>query len=249
MKDDTLPKDELEKDGIIPAARYEAPRIGTVRMVMRLLIGSAVIGREELKRRFQDRQSEVHVSAVALNEVTPLETDADRAKYATLGAMVKSSDAMRRGVSTLGQISNRAHGRFTRSINPITNSRPMSPVRRQYQRFIDRGDMIVSNWIATGRMEEYLSRQLVQDTATEAIEETLDYLADSPEMDELIQEQSGDLVEDIFEDAMGGIPKTSLILVDWINTAILRKPRQSTKATSESQSRSTSVREDQENRD
>lgn len=125
----------------------------------------------------------------------------------------------------------------------------MSPVRRQYQRFIDRGDMIVSDWIATGRMEEYISRQLVQDTATESIEEVLDYLADSPEMDELIQEQSGDLIEDIFEDATGGISKTSLILVDWINTAILRKPRQSTKATSESQSRSTSVGEDQENRD
>ncbi len=249
MKDDNLPKDEPQKDGIIPSAGYEAPRIGTVRMVMRLLFGSAVIGREELKNRFQERQSETHIPAATLNEVTPLETDADRAKYATLGAMAKSSDAMRRGVSTLGRISNRAHGRFTRAFSPVANSRPMSPVRRQYQRFIDRGDMIVSDWIATGRREEYLSRQLAQDTATETIEETLDYLADSPEMDELIQEQSGDLVEDIFEDATGGISKSSLILVDWINTAILRRPRQSTKVTSESQSRSTSVREDQENRD
>ncbi|MFC1922135.1 hypothetical protein ACFLY4_02510 [Chloroflexota bacterium] len=224
MKDDTLPKDDPQKDGIIPTPRQEAPRIGTLRMVMRLFFGSAVIGQEELKNRFQEQQSETHVPAVTLNEVTPLETDADRVKYATLGAVAKSSNAMRRGVSTLGRITNRAHGRFTRAFSPIANSRPMSPVRRQYQRFIDRGDMIVSDWIATGRREEYLSRQLAQDTATEAIEETLNYLADSPELDELIQEQSGDLVEDIFEDASGGISKSSLILLDWINATVLRRP-------------------------
>ena len=224
MKDEILPKDEPQKDGIIPTTKPEAPRIGTVRMVMRLLFGSAVIGQEELKNRFQERQSETHVPPATLNEVTPLETDADRVKYATLGAVAKSSNVMQRGVSTLGRISNRAHGRFTRAFSPIANSRPMSPVRRQYQRFIDRGDMIVSDWIATGRREEYLSRQLAQDAATETIEETLDYLADSPELDELILEQSGDMVEDIFEDATGGISKSSLILLDWINSTVLRRP-------------------------
>ena len=228
MKDDNLPKDDPQRDGIIPTPRQEAPRIGTVRMVMRLLFGSAVIGQEELKNRFQERQSETHVPAVTLNEVTPLETDADRVKYATLGAVAKSSNAMRRGVSTLGRITNRAHGRFTRAFSPIANSRPMSPVRRQYQRFIDRGDMIVSDWIATGRREEYLSRQLAQDTATETIEETLDYLAESPQLDELVQRQSGDLIDDVFEEVFndfgGKTSGSGLAMTDWFNSVILKKP-------------------------
>ena len=228
MKNDILPKDEPQKDGMISPARQEAPRIGTVRMVMRLLFGSAVIGQEELKNRFQERQSETHVPPVTLNEVTPLETDADRVKYATLGAVAKSSDAMRRGVSTLGRISNRAHGRITRAFSPIANSRPMSPVRRQYQRFIDRGDMIVSDWIATGRREEYLSRQLAQDTAAETIDETLGYLAESPELDELVQRQSGDLIDDVFEDVFndfgGKTSGSGLVMTDWFNSVILRKP-------------------------
>ena len=233
MNDDVLPKDKSEKVGIIPSTRHKPPRVGTIRMVVRLLFGSAVIGREELKQRFQEQQSETHVSAVALNEVTPIESETDRLRYATLGAMAKSSDALRKGVSTLGRISNRTHGRLTRAISPITNSRPMGPVRRRYQRFIDRGDMIVSDWIATGRMEEYLSRQLVQDTATEAIEETLDNLAESPELEVLVKQQSGDLVDDFFEDAFeevfNDIGKKSsnagVIMTDWFNSVILRRPR------------------------
>ena len=228
MKDVTLPKDDPQEDGIIPTPRQEPPRIGTLRMVMRLLFGSAVIGREELKNRFQERQSETHVPPATLNEVTPLETDADRVKYATLGAVAKSSNAMRRGVSTLGRMSNRAHGRLTRAFSPIANSPPMSPVRRQYLRFIDRGDMIVSDWIATGRKEEYLSRQLAQDAAGETIDETLDYLAESPQMDELVQRQSGDLIDDVFEEVFkdfGGKKSGSgLAMTDWFNSVILRKP-------------------------
>ena len=228
MKDDTLPKDEPHKEEIIPSTRQESPRIGTVRMVMRLLFGSAVIGQKELKNRFQERQSETHVPAVTLNEVTPLETDADWVKYAALGAVAKSSNAMRRGLSTLGRISNRAHGRFTRAFSPIANSRPMSPVRRQYQRFIDRGDMIVSDWIATGRREEYLSRQLAQNTAAETIDETLGYLTESPQMDELVERQSGDLIDDVFEEVFkdfgGKTSGSGLVMTDWFNSVILRKP-------------------------
>lgn len=225
MNDEALSKDKSQKIEVVPSSSYKPPRVGTFRMIGRMLLGGAVIGREELKTRFQESQSDTHVPAAELNKVTPVESDADRMRYATIGAMAKSSNAIRGGASLLGRISNRAYQRITRSISPITNSRPMSPVRRQYQRFIDRGDMIVSDWIATGRREEYLSRQLTQDVAVESIEGTLDYLADSPEMDELVQAQSGDLIEDIFDDATGGISKTSLIFVDWINAAILRKPR------------------------
>jgi hypothetical protein len=218
-------KDEQQKVEIISPSRSKSPRVGTIRMAMRLLIGGAVIGREELKKRFQEKQSETHFTAVELNEVTPIETDTDRLRYATLGAVTKSTNALQKGVSILGRISNKTYARLTHTLSPITNSNPMKPVRRQYQRFIDRGDMILSDWIATGRREEYLSRQLAQKAATETIEETLDYLAISPEMDELMLEQSGDLIEGVFGDAKGGISKNRLILLDWINASIFRRPR------------------------
>jgi hypothetical protein len=41
---------------------------------------------------------------------------------------------------------------------------------------------------------------LVQDTSTEIIEEVLDYLAVSPEMDQLVEQQTSDLTGDMVEE-------------------------------------------------
>ena len=232
MDEDKINSGESEKFEVITYSEsVDKPKIGTLRMVMRLALGGAVIGREELKRRFQEEQSNPIVSPATLNRETPIETEADRARYAAIGAIAKSSDGIRSRISTLGRVANRSYGRITRALNPVTNSRVMSPFRRQYQRYTDHGDKIVSEWVAAGRKEEYLSRQLAKEATTEAIEETLDYLAESPELDELMQQQSVDLVEDIFEDIGDGATNTTLILSDWFSSTILRRPRRRKKET------------------
>ena len=56
----------------------------------------------------------------------------------------------------------------------------------------------------------------------------LDYVAKSPEMDELVKRQSGDLVGEIFEDVFNdfGVRKSKdgFIFNDWFNSVILKKP-------------------------
>jgi hypothetical protein len=207
---------------------YES-KTSTLRMVMRLALGGAIIGREELKRRFQEKQSVRHVSGAELNKVTPIETETDRARYAAIGALAKSSDGLRRWFSSLGRAANRTYGRLARTLEPVSDSRLLGPFRRRYQRYTDRGDQVVAEWVAAGRKEEYLSRQLAEDTTVEVIEETLDYLAESPEMDELIQAQTGDLVEDVFDDIQESATNTTLILSDWFTTTVLRRPRRKSK--------------------
>lgn len=205
----------------------DKPRVGTLRMLMRMALGSTIIGREELKNRFQDKQSEPHIPGAELNRVTPIESEADRARYAVVGAIANSSEALRKSLSKLGQRSDRSYGRLSRAIQPATDSRLLKPFRRRYRRYLDHGDKIVSKWVAAGRREEYLGRQLAQETAIESIEETLDYLADSPELEELMAQQSVDLVDDIlFDDIRESASNTSLILTNWFNTVILRRKSQ-----------------------
>jgi len=217
-----------EKVEVITSSKQpDKPRIGTVRMLMRMALGGAVIGREELKNRFQDKQSDAHISGVELNRVTPIESEADRARYAVVGAMANSSDALRKNISKISRRTDRSFSRLTRAMRPVTDSRLLRPFQRRYQRYLDHGDKIVSSWVAAGRREEYLGRQLAQETAIDSIEETLDYLADSPELDELMAQQSVDLVDDIlFDDIRESASSTSLILSNWFNTVILRRKSQ-----------------------
>ena len=199
--------------------------VGTVRMLMRLALGSVVIGREEMLRRFQEKQSEPTLPASSLHEVTPIESESDHLRYAAIGAVSRTSEAFGQGISGFGRLTNRTFGFFSRAISPLTESRMMGPFRRRYQRYIDRGEKVVGGWITAGRREEYLGRQLAQDTIIESIEETLDYLAESPEMDELIQQESVDLVEEVFDDVGERTSRSGMILVDWFSGMALRRPR------------------------
>lgn len=223
---DSKPQNKQDKsvEVITYAKQPGKPRVGTLHMLMRMALGGAVIGHEELKNRFQDKQSDAHISGVELNRVTPIESEVDRARYAVVGAIANSSEVLRKSLSKIEQRSDRTFGTLTRALKPVTDSRLLKPFRRRYQRSLDRGDKIISDWVAAGRREEYLGRQLAQETAIESIEETLDYLADSPELDELMAQQSVDLVDDIlFDDIRESASNTSLILSNWFNTVILRR--------------------------
>lgn len=203
------------------------PRVGTLRMLMRMALGGAVIARQELRERFQETQTESQITAIELNRVTPIASETDRARYAALGAAVNSSQALQKGILKLDRASNRTFSRLTSIAEPLTNSWIAKPLRRRYRRYLDHGEKIVSSWVAAGRREEYLGRQLAQQTATETIEETLDYLAESPEMDELMEQQSIDLVEDVlFDEVRESASNTTLILSNWFNTVILRRKRE-----------------------
>ena len=158
-----------------------------------------------------------------------------RSRYATIGAISRSSNTLQRGVSTAGRLANRTFGLITRSVSPVTESRLMGPLRRRYQRYVDQGEKVVGGWVAAGRREEYLGRQLAQDAVTESIEEVLDYLAVSPEMDELVQQQSTDLVEDVFDDVGERTSRSGMILVDWFSGMALRRPRPKVEKKSDSE--------------
>lgn len=230
MREDNYDNKKAGSSGIIRDSQGRAStRVGSLRMVMRLVIGGLFIGREVLKNRYQEQQSETHISAVDLDRITPIESGADQVRYAAVGAIVNSSAVMRRGVSTIREVSDRSYGRLTRLMQPVTQSRLLRPLRRRYQHYLDRGDQVVSAWIAAGRKEEYLGRQLAEHTAIDTIEETLDYLAVSPEMDELLAQQSADLVDDLFfEDIRNSASTSSMILTRWFNSVILRRKQDTT---------------------
>lgn len=227
MTESKPPGEESESIEVITYSEQpDQPRVGTLRMLMRMALGGAIIGRRELKNRYEEKQSQTHISGTELNRVTPIESEADRARYAAVGAIADSSEALKKGITKLGKRSDSTYGTLLRALQPVTGSRLLRPFRRQYRKYLDHGDKVVSNWVAAGRREEYLGRQLAQEAAVDSIEETLDYLAESPELDELMARQSVDLVDDIlFDEIREGASNSSLILSNWFNTVILRRKR------------------------
>lgn len=176
------------------------PKAGTFRLAMRLALGSIILGREELNRRFRDKQAQLNQSLSPYVTIRAEESSLDRARYAVEGALVQTSETMGRGLQAAGKATNAVFKLASRFTRPVTDSRILRPVRRQFDRYEARGEQVMQAWINAGRSEEYLSRALVQDTSTEIIEEVLDYLAVSPEMDQLVEQQTSDLTGEMVEE-------------------------------------------------
>jgi hypothetical protein len=193
-------------------------------MAARLLLGTVLIGRDELNRRFEAGQQVYRPAPAERDRLLASESEADLRRYAMLGAIAESTKAAQQSVSKAGSLADRAYHRLSRRLRPVTDSRMGRTLNRRVDRYVARGDAIVRRWVETGRAEEQLSRELAEQATVQAIEGTLDYLARSPELDQLTKEQSLDLVDQMVEDVHQGAVGGRFFLVRWFSGIIRRRP-------------------------
>ena len=208
-----------------PRPRPQPPRrIGPLRMVARLLLGTALTGSDELERRFGNGQQVYRPTPAERERLLASETESDRRRYAVLGAASEMTDAAQRGTASLRGLADRTYRTFSQALRPVTQSHLAQPVNQRIDRYAARGDSILRRWIEVGRAEEQLSRSLAREATTETVKDTLDYLARSPEMDELMGEQSLDLIGEMVEEVHERTSNTSILFRQWFYTTVLRRP-------------------------
>jgi len=183
------------------------PEFKTFRTVMRLALGTAMIGVDEVSRRLKDQQEQFYNRAaqnvdaadadtssggliIRNTVISPDETEADRLRYALIGIMAQTPDVVAGGISTAERVSGKATWLFGRIVSPVANSRVMKPVRERYNSMAAKGESMVDRWIEIGRAEEQAGRIMTQDVANKTVDELVDYLGQKPEVRDLIQQQS-----------------------------------------------------------
>lgn len=128
------------------------------------------------------------------------ETTGQLARYALIGIVLSAENRISSGFSLIGRIANRL-GRAAKPItDPISSSTRLHPVHKRYDKLANRGQAQVTQWINNGREEENRGRQLVQVALNETMETSIEYIAEKPEIQELIQSQSTGLANEIIEE-------------------------------------------------
>jgi len=162
------------------------------RVLLRFLIGSAVVGNEEFWRRARLWQAEVDKARSSGTSISLAdETEMTRLRYALLGLFFQALDGSSTRLKSVGRSSGRAYRTVARLVDPLYSSRLMRPVRHTFEHVASKGEAVLESWIQTGRREELLSRSLVLDEAYEGlVDDVLDYVAQKPEIRDLVQDQS-----------------------------------------------------------
>jgi hypothetical protein len=203
-KDDDFPYEsddpELKPPPAPPLKQIGSPeQEQELRILLRFLIGSAVEGNDEFWRRARIWQAELNKARLAgTNGSNASETEAARLRYAFIGIFFQGLDNLSGSLKSLQRGSGSAYQKFTRLINPIASSRLLRPVRHTFEHVVSKGETVFESWVSTGRQEEQLSRSLVREQAfDDLVNEVLDYVAQKPEIRDLVQDQSVGMVGEI----------------------------------------------------
>ena len=163
------------------------------RLALRLLVGAALEGGDELSERIRtwwettkrlEQESGAPLPGLQDSGGSPL-------LYTVLGLLFKTPDYLSKSVNTVDHITTRSTLFVFRLMKPITNSRVLRPVRRRYEIFVNRGESVVGSLEGSGRSEGHFSRNLVRQQVDEdTLKEILAYLAEQAKLRALIAEQS-----------------------------------------------------------
>ncbi len=222
---------------IIPASdRPPAPAepFDALRSTTRLLVGLALIGGDELLKRLQ--QLEQNISA------TPLDTAQladqirtsptgqyipDEIRYALIGLAFEVQDQVRVQTPRMLAAADQIINDVTRPAQSVLNRLPIvgslsRSLGLQYDAMQKRGEDRLKRWITIGQREEARSRVLADRTFTRIVDDVIDYLADKPEVQDLIAGQTtglaGEVLDEVRERTVSGDS-----FLEGIVRAVLRK--------------------------
>jgi hypothetical protein len=220
-------------------------QFGLLRSLTRLTIGGLLVGADLLKEQLRDWEQAVdqEVSAGSTGElegIDPLpevlpppqayeshqEPTIERASLALAGLVFETQERIERGLGRLVRVS----GKFNQVISPFVHSfgasRLMKPVKKRFDQLVARGQDEVARWVQTGRTELGHSRQLVKIATTETVDASLEYLSQSEDVMELVQEQSTGLASEVIEEMRERTVSGDNLLESVVRSLFRRTPRE-----------------------
>jgi len=222
---------------LVPAPdRSPAPvePFDALRSTTRLLVGLALVGGDELLKRLQMLERDFDAlprdpeeMAARIRTSPTGQHIPDDIRHALIGLAFEMQDQVRVQTPRLLAAADQIISDVTRPAQSILNHIPIvgslsRSLGLQYDTLQKRGEDRLKRWIAIGQREEARSRVLADQTFTRIVDDVIDYLADKPEVQNLIAGQTtglaGEVLSEVRERTVSGDS-----FLEGIVRAVLRK--------------------------
>lgn len=148
-----------------------------------------------------------------------------RRRNAVVGLVFAARQSLLRGLQQLDQLQRNISGRVA-AVTPADDNRLLQPLRRQFGALVQRGEQEVSMLVRLGQRESEISRTLVETALHESVEESIEYLAEHPEVKELVQLQSTGLADEAVEEIRERSVSADNFVEGLVRYLLRRMPRQ-----------------------
>jgi hypothetical protein len=205
-----------------------------LRSTTRLLVGLALIGGDELLKRLEIIEHTLTTAPPDPREMTERIRQTptgqhipDDIRHALIGLAFEVQDQVRLQTPRLLAAADQIVSGLTKPAQSILNHIPIvGPLSKsiglQYDTLQKRGEDRLKRWITIGQREEARSRVLAGQAYEQIVNDVIDYLADKPEVQELIAGQTtglaGEVLDEVRERTVSGDS-----FLEGIVRAVLRK--------------------------
>jgi hypothetical protein len=216
---------------VVPAettsdTRPNDDRFDATASLLRLLVGGALVGAEELRLRLERWQEATRASTTTATQAVAPQTASDALRYTLVGMLFETETRMRRRFSAmLARLARASHeaNLFYTTVTSDMRYTPLDPLRMRLDEMLYRATMTIDRWTDRGWIEEQHSRRMAREAAARVVDELLDYMAQNPEVRELIEQQSLNMAETAVDEVRDRTA-TADMWIERIARSLLHRP-------------------------
>jgi uncharacterized RDD family membrane protein YckC len=231
---DTAHSSHEESETRTPAAQPTAAGGVEIGTLARLLLGSALLGQKALTTALQAEDEQIAGEAstqgqgpsVARPVGVPDRERSARAQHALIGMVFDTGErAARRGEAVLGTAARTTRALVAPAVRWAGHSRLLSPARRRYEALAKRGQAQMERWVERGLAEEARSQALLETAVIQTVDTSLDHVVENPKVQELVEEQSTGLAQEMVEELRERAVSLDLLVERLVGRVLRRPPR------------------------
>ncbi len=225
---------------LVPTSdRATAPNepFDALRSTTRLLVGLALVGGDELLKRLEILEHTLTTTPPDPQEMTDRIRQTptgqyipDDVRHALIGLAFEVQEQVRVQTPRLLATADQIISGLTKPAQSLLNHIPIiGPLSKsiggQYDALQRRGTDRLKQWIAIGQREEARSRLLAGQAYEQIVNDFIDYLADKPEVQELIAGQTTGLAADVLDEVRERTVSGDSFLEGLVRAVLRKTPR------------------------
>jgi hypothetical protein len=246
-------KDGGTEDGVTPISTNDEERLEDVlqrmelddeatdrmRTVLRLMVGGALIGWDELLTHLEQWEEEVSVPQTPRqteagtivfvepgSRTSPTLTESQELRYMLLGLLFESESRLhQRGSALLKFAGQTTDAFFSPMLRWADRSKRLRPVRSRFDDLVKRGEAVTDRWIQRGQVEESYSRRLVITATQDTFDSSMEQLGQAPELQNLVKMQSAGLSQEVLDEVRSRTVSGDLVAEGLVRRVLRRTPR------------------------
>ncbi len=242
MSDPSIPEGAvIDQPAEVTNARPALPApnlpFDALQSITRLLVGLALIGGDELLSRLQSVEKEITAQppdpqalAERIRNSPTGQLIPDDVRHALIGLAFEVQEQIRVGTPRLLATADQIITGLTQPAQSILNRIPIvgslsKSIGLQYDALQRRGEDRTKRWIAIGRREEARSRVVADAAYNRIVDDFIDYLADKPEIQELIAGQTTGLAAEVLDEVRERTVSGDSFLEGLVRAVLRKAPR------------------------